>query len=57
MMYCLKHKPVPELIAKRTRYMGNSVFTEESEASMFLVCGEKIGSAGGGGGDGDELST
>jgi hypothetical protein len=57
MMYCLKHKPIPELIAKRTRYMGNGVFTEESEASVFLVCAEKIGYAGGGRGDGDKLST
>jgi hypothetical protein len=57
MLYCLKHKPVPELIAKRIRYMGNGVYTEESEASVFLIRSEMIGYAGVAGGDGDELST
>jgi hypothetical protein len=46
-----------ELIAKRTRYTGNGLFTEESAASVFLVCGEMIGYAGGAGGGRHELST
>jgi hypothetical protein len=57
MMYCLKQKSVSELIAKRTRYTGNGVFTKESEASVFLIRSEMIGYAGVAGGDGDELST
>jgi hypothetical protein len=57
MKYCLKQKSVSELIAKRTRYTGNGVFTKESEASVFLIRSEMIGYAGVAGGDGDELST
>jgi len=46
-----------ELIAKRTRYTGSGVFTENGGGFVFLVCGEKIGYAAGAGGNREELST
>jgi hypothetical protein len=43
MMGSLQHQPIPNLIAKSARDLGDGVLAEEREAVVFLGGGEEFG--------------